>query len=71
MNCGLCKIIISDDTRPGVVANYAGGDQRSLCNDCLDFVVAFALSISFAEAEGIIKAEPLKFQMLKEKLEVV
>ena len=71
MNCGLCKVYISDDTRPGVVANFHEGGQRGLCNDCLDFVVAFALSTTFSEAEGIIKAEPFKFQMLKEKLEIV
>ncbi len=70
ISCGLCKRSVELD-ETGVRASYQGNEIRGLCKDCLDFLVSFSLSSSFDEAEKVAKAEPQRFQYLKEKLEVV
>ncbi len=70
ITCGICTKEI-DAAEAGVRANYIGDELRGLCRDCLDFIVSFSLCISFEEAEKVIKAEPLRFQNLKSKLEIV
>ena len=70
ISCGICTKII-DSNEAGVRANYIGDELRGLCRECLDFVVSFSLCVSFEEAEKVVKAEPLRFQNLKSKLEIV
>tara|TARA_B100000949_G_C14283909_1_gene453207 strand:+ start:2258 stop:2503 length:246 start_codon:yes stop_codon:yes gene_type:complete len=71
LDCGLCKKRVAKPDVPGVTADYEGEKDRGLCKECLEFLVSFSLSNTFAEAEAIAKAEPRRFQSLKEKLEVV
>lgn len=70
ISCGICSKVV-DSAEAGVRASYIGNELRGLCKDCLDFVVSFSLCQSFSEAEKIVKAEPLRFQNLKAKLEIV
>ncbi len=70
ISCGICSKVV-DSAEAGVRASYIGNELRGLCKDCLDFVVSFSLCISFEEAEKVVKAEPIRFQNLKAKLEIV
>tara|TARA_B100000749_G_C18359723_1_gene436961 strand:- start:302 stop:532 length:231 start_codon:yes stop_codon:yes gene_type:complete len=70
INCGLCKRPVDLD-ETGVRASYHDNEMRGLCKTCLDFLVSFSLTSSFDEAEKVVKAEPQRFQYLKEKLEIV
>ena len=70
ISCGICSKVIEAELA-GVRASYIGNELRGLCKDCLDFVVSFSLCVSFEEAEKVVKAEPIRFQNLKSKLEIV
>ena len=70
ISCGICSNVVEAELA-GVRASYIGNELRGLCKDCLDFVVSFSLCKSFDEAEKVVKAEPIRFQNLKAKLEIV